>query len=437
MQTTKLDYKKTALIGLAFMTISAFWQLYNNEVPLMLEEMIGSDRQFVINMIMSLDNITALFLLPFFGSLSDRVNTRIGKRMPFIIIGTVVSVVFMLIMPIAFSKGSLIAFFISVGGLLLSMSFYRSPAVALMPDVTPKPLRSAGNAVINLMGAVGLIFIQFMTIVLGGEKNYAELFTAVALFMLMSLVVMFFTVDENKLVAQMPVETETEEERVARENQGIKIAGGERVSLFFLLVSVFLWYMAYSAIETNYTRYAKDIWGLTDGAYSKPMLFASIVALVSFVPIGVLSNRFGRKKTILGALGVLLAAVVITAFIRGYTPVLYVLFALIGVSWAAINVNSYPMVVEMSRGADVGKYTGLYYTFSMAAQIATPVITGFMFDLFGRIFNISFEILFPYAALFLFVAIITMIFVRHGEAAPEAEAKSKHDMETVQNNDAE
>ena len=195
--------------------------------------------------------------------------------------------------------------------------------------------------------------------------------------------------------------------------------------------------MAYSAIETNYTRYAKDIWGLTDGAYSKPMLFASIVALVSFVPIGVLSNRFGRKKTILGALGVLLAAVVITAFIRGYTPVLYVLFALIGVSWAAINVNSYPMVVEMSRGADVGKYTGLYYTFSMAAQIATPVITGFMFDLFGRIFNISFEILFPYAALFLFVAIITMIFVRHGEAAPEAEAKPKHDMETVQNNDAE
>lgn len=427
---TRLDYKKTALIGLAFMTISAFWQLYNNEVPLMLEELIGSDKQFIINMIMSLDNITALFLLPFFGSLSDKMNTRIGKRMPFIIIGTVVSVVFMLIMPIAFMKKSLVAFFIAVGGLLLSMSFYRSPAVALMPDVTPKPLRSAGNAMINLMGSIGLIFIQIVTIILGGSKNYTELFIIVALFMLISLVVMFFTVDENKLVSMMPPNVETEEERIARENQGIKIVGGERVSLIFLLCSVFLWYMAYSAIETNYTRYAKDIWGLTDGAYSKPMLFASIVALVSFVPIGVLSNKMGRKKTILGALGVLFSAVGITSFIRGYTPVLYFLFALIGISWAAINVNSYPMVVEMSRGADVGKYTGLYYTFSMAAQIATPVITGFMFDVFNRAFGISFEILFPYASLFLFAAIITMVFVKHGEAKPEiAEIKENTECE--------
>ena len=426
MQTTKLDYRRTALIGLAFMTISAFWQLYNNEVPLMLRELIGNDKEFVINIIMSLDNVTALFLLPFFGSLSDRVNTRIGKRMPFIIIGTVVSVVFMLVMPIAFAKKSIIAYFIAVGGLLLAMSFYRSPAVALMPDVTPKPLRAAGNAVINLMGAVGLIFIQGMTILLGGESHYNELFTIVALFMLISLVVMFFTVDENKLVAQMPPDVETEEERIARENQGIKIAGGERKSLFILLVSVFLWYMAYSAIETNYSRYAEDIWGLTNGAYSKPMLFASIVALISFVPIGILSNKLGRKKTIISSLGVLFTAVSITSFIRGYTPVLYLLFALIGISWAAINVNSYPMVVEMSRGADVGKYTGLYYTFSMAAQIATPVLTGIMFDAFNQAFNISFELLFPYAGMFLAAAIVTMLFVRHGEASPESPANTEN-----------
>lgn len=403
----------------------------------MLEELIGSNKQFVINIIMSLDNITALFLLPFFGSLSDRISTRIGKRMPFIIIGTVVSVVFMLIMPIAFAKNSLPFFFVAVGGLLLSMSFYRSPAVALMPDVTPKPLRSAGNAVINLMGAIGLIFIQLVTIILGGASNYAELFTIVALFMLISLVVMFFTVDENKLVAQMPPDVETEEERIARENQGIKIAGGERKSLFILLVSVFLWYMAYSAIETNYTRYAKDIWGLTDGAYSKPMLFASIVALISFVPIGMLSNKLGRKKTIIGSLGVLFSAVSITSFIRGYTPVLYLLFALIGISWAAINVNSYPMVVEMSRGADVGKYTGLYYTFSMAAQIATPVLTGIMFDAFNKVFNISFEILFPYAGLFLAAAIVTMLFVRHGEAMPEISAKNTENAEKSENTEKE
>ena len=424
MKEMKLDYKRTALVGLAFMTISAFWQLYNNEVPLMLENLIGNN-QFVINIIMSLDNVLALFLLPFFGALSDRTHTRLGKRMPYIVAGISAAVVFMLLMPFSYLKGSFAGFFIAVGGLLLAMSFYRSPAVALMPDVTPKPLRSKGNAVVNLMGAVGMIFIQAITILVGGESNYTILFLVAAAFMLVSMAVMLVTVNENKLVAEMPHEEETEEEKLIRTNKGVKLRGSVLKSLLLLLTAVFLWYMAYSAIETNYTRYAQSIWGLSDGQYSKPMLVSSIVALGSFVPLGMLSMKMGRKKTILVSLALLLLTAVGIFFIRHDTVWLYILCSLLGVSWAAINVNSYPMVVEMSRGADVGKYTGLYYTFSMAAQIATPLITGFLFDVFSD--SAGFLLLFPYAAFFLLAAFVVVIFVRHGDSVSSqkgaAEAK--------------
>ena len=425
----KLDYRKTALVGLAFMTISAFWQLYNNEVPLMLENLIGNN-QFLINIIMSLDNILALFLLPFFGALSDKTHTGLGKRMPFIVVGISVSVVFMLLMPFSYIKGSFVGFFISVGGLLLAMSFYRSPAVALMPDVTPKPLRSKGNAVVNLMGAIGMIFIQAITILLGGESNYTMLFLVAAIFMLVSMGVMVFKVKENKWVSVMPPEEETEEEKLIRTGKGIKIKGSVKRSLFLLLIAVFLWYMAYSAIETNYTRYAQSIWGLSDGQYSKPMLISSIVALASFVPLGMLSVKLGRKKTILASLAILLLTAVGIFFIRHDTIWLYILCSLLGVSWAAINVNSYPMVVEMSRGADVGKYTGLYYTFSMAAQIATPLITGFLFDLFSE--SAGFLILFPYAALFLLIALVVMVFVKHGDSvSPKKDDSPAADADTA------
>lgn len=414
----KLNYRNTVLVGLAFMTISAFWQLYNNEVPLMLQDLVGAENQLLINIIMSLDNVSALFLLPLFGSLSDKTNTRFGKRMPYIVLGTVLAVMFMMCMPAAYDAGSMALFFIAVGGVLLSTSIYRSPAVALMPDITPKPLRSQGNAVINLMGAVGLVFVQVLTPALKGNDNYMLLFAVIGAFILVSLAVMVFTIKENKWAALMPPDIETEEERLERENRGIHLRGSVKTSLIFLLVSVFLWYMAYSAIETNYSRYASEIWGLGEGEYTKPMLFGSIIALISFVPLGMASKKLGRKKTVFIGLAVLLAAVVVVACISHYTPFLYLMFALVGVSWAAINVNSYPMVVEMSRGADVGKYTGLYYTFSMAAQIATPVVTGFLFDILP---DIRFRILFPYAAVFLLIALITMIFVRHGDAHEEKE----------------
>lgn len=418
----KLDTKKTMLVGLAFMTISAFWQLYNNEIPLMLQELLGRDNQLLINTIMTLDNISALFLLPFFGMLSDKTHTFIGKRMPYIIIGTVSAVIFMMLLPVAYHYGNAPLFFVAVVGVLLSMAVYRSPAVALMPDVTPKPLRSKGNAVVNLMGAIGIIVVQLVTLLLKKHLDYGGLFMIIATFMLAGLIIMCVKIDENKLVSMMPPEEETEEERVDRMNVGVKVHASVKKSLAFLFVSVFLWFMAYSAIETNYSRYASDIWKLDDGTYVLPMLFGSLVALISFIPLGTLSQKLGRKRTIITSLIILFFSVLMTSFITHYSVLIYILFALVGITWAAINVNSYPMVVEMSKGADVGKYTGLYYTFSMAAQIATPLATGLLFDLLPA----GLRVLFPYSSFFLFVAIITMLLVRHGDGL------SEHDIELMQ-----
>ncbi len=420
----KFDTKKTMLVGLAFMTISSFWQLYNNEIPLMLQKLIG-ESHLVINTVMTLDNLSALFLLPFFGMISDKTHTKIGKRMPYILCGTALSVIFMLMLPLAFSLRNIPLFFVGIVGVLISTSIYRSPAVALMPDITPKPFRSKGNAVINLMGTIGIMVVYVLIFLLGGEENYGKLFIIIAAFMLVSVVVMWLNIDENKLVAAMPPEEETEEERVNRLNTGVKVHASVRKSLIFLFVSVFLWFMAYSAIETNYSRYAIGIWGLSEKLYILPMLFGSIIAIVSFLPIGSLSQKFGRRRTIIVSLIVLFIAVFLTTFITTHSFLLYIMFALVGITWAAINVNSYPMVVEMSKGADVGKYTGLYYTFSMAAQIATPLVTGLIFDMVNKYADSidGLRVLFPYSAVFLLFGLLTMIFVKHGDGMSQKEVE--------------
>ncbi len=430
------------MVGLAFFTINAVWQLYNTEVPIMLDKMIvevvtdlfGEDfllkfpKTTIINSIMTIDNLLALVLLPLFGVVSDRTHTRIGKRMPYILVGVAAAAVFLIFMPILYNVGSFVGFFIMLGGLLLAMSVYRSPAVALMPDVTPKPLRSRANAIINLMGAAGSIIILLATTVIGSVAEargdgsfYTAMFLFTAISIVVAIVIMFFTVDENKLVSLMPPEVETDDERVNRENVGKNIHSSAKTSLIFLLLAVAMWYMAYGCIETNFSRYAVDILKMNDAVKAIPMLVATVSALVCFAPLGILSSKLGRKKTIFIGLGVLLVAALLSAIVKNII-VLYVLFALIGVSWAAINVNSYPMVVEMAKDSDIGKYTGYYYTFQMAAQIATPLLSGVFIDIFNNLSgdplanpNVGMNVMFPYAAVFLVFAIVAMAFVKHGD----------------------
>ena len=407
----KLNYKRTILIGLAFMSISAFWQMYDNEISKMLQYTFGIG-ETVVGVIMSLDNILALFLLPIFGSLSDKVNTKHGKRMPFIIVGTILAIIFLMILPFAESTMNLPLFIGALFLLLISMGTYRSPAVALMPDLTPKPLRSKANAVINLMGAVGGVFTLLMINLFVKEgASYYPLMIAVAAFMAICVIVLVLTIKENKLRAEMEPEEVVEEVPATDSKKGQKLPKDVMRSLVFLLVSVAFWFIAYNAVTTAFSRYAKEVWGL-DSGYTNCLLIATVAAIISYIPIGAIASKIGRKKTILIGIALLGLCFFAAGLFDQYSNAMIIFFCIIGFAWAAIGVNSYPMVVEMANAGDVGKYTGLYYTFSMSAQVVTPILSGYLLE------HVNYRTLFPYAVVFCILAFITMSQVRHGDSKP-------------------
>ena len=456
----KLNYKKTICVGFAFFLISMFWQAYDTLVPLILTNKFGMAQTWS-GMIMALDNLIALFLLPIFGAVSDRTNTRFGRRTPYIVVGTVVAAVSFFALSFidgwqkanldaataGLSNGekmarawevtaenplALVFFILLLLVVLLSMAIFRSPAVALMPDVTIKPLRSKGNAIINLMGTAGGIIVLVLGIVFktGKDENilmgYTPFIGVVAALMLVALVVFLLTVREPKLVAEMKEESRRlgiDEEREAAEEEarlaatrGVKLDRPQLISLLLILASVALWYMGYNAVTSKYAVYAqrelhKD--------FNTTLIIAQAAAVVAYIPAGIVATRLGRRKTILAGVVLLFAAFLSASFLTENSPMLLLnaLFILAGIGWATINVNSFPMVVELSKSADVGRYTGFYYTASMAAQILTPILSGVLMDTVGM------RSLFPYAAIFVAFAFLTMFFVRHGDVKP-AEKKS-------------
>lgn len=416
---SKLNYRRTFLVGLAFLSISAFWTMYDNIIPLMLQNTFQLG-ETVTGVLMAMDNVLALFLLPVFGALSDKIETPLGKRTPFILVGTILAVIFMTLLPLADVKQSLVLFIVALFATLLSMGLYRSPAVALMPDLTPNHLRSKANAVINLMGAVGGVYALVMIKLLvgpGDRPDYMPLFVSVMAVMVIAVGVLLLTVRENKLRKEIEAMERTafsdgtagkEEEQNASE-----LPKEVKRSMLFMLLSVAFWYMAYNAVTTAFSRYTKVVWKMEGGGFADCLMIATVAAIISFIPIGEISAKLGRKKTVLG--GVILMGVCFAplGFIGEYHPLVNVAFALIGIGWSAINVNSYPMIVAMGREGDIGKYTGTYYTFSMAAQVATPVLSGFLLE------NVSYRTLFPYAFVFTVLALLTMTQVKHGDVKPE------------------
>lgn len=412
----KLNYKRTILIGLGFLSISAFWQLYDNIIPLILQNNFGLG-ETLTGGIMALDNVLALFLLPLFGSLSDRTKTKLGKRTPFIIGGTTISVIFMMLIPYAARIRSFPLFFVSLGIVLLSMGTYRSPAVALMPDLTPKPYRSSANAVINLMGAVGgistLLLIRFLVPKVD-FPDYRNVFIAVVLLMIIAVTILVITIRENKLLKEVSGSPgfEGDDKDLEQTTSSGDMPKDVKKSLYFILASIFLWFTAYNAVTTAFSRYATNVWGLKGGSFVDALMVATGAAILSFIPIGFISSKIGRKKTIIIGIITMSLSYLSGFFFLEYSPIINVVFAFTGFGWAAINVNSYPMVVEMSRSGDIGKYTGLYYTFSMAAQVFTPVFSGFLLE------NVSYRTLFPYAVTFSLLSLCTMLFVKHGDSRP-------------------
>ena len=425
----KLNVPRTALVGLAFMAICAFWQLYDNDVQMILKNTYGLG-ETATGVVMAMDNIVALLLLPLFGAWSDRH----GRRIPFILIGSVAASALALVLPYVVSLGNQAAvkgeglglFLFVLALLLIAMGTFRSPTVALMPDVTPRHLRSKGNAIINLMGAIGGALILLMTNFLVrkvtngvGEQvsDYTLLFVAAAVMMTGAALVVKMVIPEDRLKAEADeinarMALDKAPEEAPRTDR--KLSSAEMRSLLLILASVFLWFMAYNAVSSAFNRYAQEVWGIEEGPAANCLLVATVAAIISYWPVGVLASKYGRKRVILLGVAVMAVSFLVATMQTQLSAVAYILFALVGIGWASINVNSYPMVVELATGSDVGKYTGYYYTFSMAAQVLTPVLSGALLE------HVGYWTLFPYSTVMAAGALATMFFVKHGDSKPEA-----------------
>ncbi len=439
----KLNYKRTILVGMAFFLICAFWQAYDAIVPLILTNHFGLP-QFASGLVMSVDNVLAVFLLPFFGALSDRVNTKYGRRTPFIVIGTVVAIVafigltfidnyqialilksgeptveaafaLMAANPLAF-----IGFILTLLVVLIAMATFRSPAVALMPDVTVKPLRSKGNAIINLTGTMGGILVLVLGMIFGTSKNHYMQYTpyviAVTALMLVALIIFLITVKEKKWAAEMELQAaqleEKPEQPKAEAVHGRKLSKSELTSLLLILASVALWYVGYNSITSKYSVYATNVLGFD---FNFTLIIAQAAAIVSYIPVGIISSKIGRRKAVLTGIIMLATAFFIGIFVNKDFPpfIMYPVFVLAGMGWATINVNSFPMVVELANDGNVGKYTGYYYTASMAAQIVAPILSGALYDAFGMQYTF-----FIFGCVFVLFSFATMFFVKHGDSKP-------------------
>ena len=501
----KLSYKRTILVGFAFFLICAFWQAYDNTVPLILTNKFGMSQTWS-GVIMAMDNVLALFLLPLFGHISDKCTHPKGRRTPFIVVGTLVAAIALIALsfadnaqlkrldkvsaiddPAALSviyqeqkdatllspsgesfilghkfteaeftairsqtvnsegktvtdpaytnyvvparqacardvaaahPGALAVFVALLLIILLSMATFRSPAVALMPDVTPKPLRSRANAVINLMGSAGGIIVLALGMVFATASvsnsmmSYTGYFGVIAALMLAALVVFMLTVREPEWAAEMQAQSAaagiTDEADETPGGEGRRLSADEVKSLLLILLSIVLWFFGYNAVTSKYSVYASNI---LHKDYNLTLIIAQAAAIVAYLPVGFIAGKIGRKKTILAGVVMLTVAFGVAGFLTADSPTMLMnaMFALAGIGWATINVNSFPMVVELASGSDVGKYTGFYYTASMAAQVATPMVSGLLMDKFGM------HVLFPYAAVFTTLAFVTMLFVKHGD----------------------
>ncbi|MBQ2876413.1 MAG: MFS transporter [Clostridia bacterium] len=495
MNGLKLNYKRTILVGFAFFLISAFWQAYDAIVPLILTNHYGLP-QTISGVVMSADNVLAVFMLPIFGALSDRVMTRRGKRTPFIIVGTIAATVSFVLLtlidtiqlnaisgtgiPEAYEAAkaslkeatdalvaagktgdsSLIAaaeanvkavndviegiraqtLDITLGniwpllgfiGLLLvvlvSMATFRSPAVALMPDVTVKPLRSKGNAIINLMGTAGGIIVLVLGMIFGTDKYYHMKYTgyviAVCGLMIAALSVFLLTVKERRWAEEMKLDTERlgiVEAPAAEEGEKRTLSKPELKSLMLILASVALWYIGYNSITSKYSVYSTNVLFFS---FNMTLIIAQAAAVIAYIPVGMVASKIGRRKTILAGIAMLGTAFFIGNFISFNTPefVIIPVFVLAGIGWATINVNSFPMVVELAKGGEVGKYTGYYYTASMAAQIVAPILSGALYDLFDLFTdgNGMRVVFFAFGTIFVAASFVTMFFVKHGDSRAE------------------
>ncbi len=523
----RLNYKRTFYIGIVFFIISMFWQTYDMLIARTLIDKYGLTQTWS-GIVMALDNIMAVFLLPLFGSLSDRSNAKIGRRTPYVIVGTIIAAFAFMGLAyadfiqtekikmtdiiethydVAFESveleeekthwfividnmrderldsldegyislnqyeswyetthdgmlsvlarasdqlsarqlyeikdlyygylstrawevtsrdpSTLIIFISTLFVALVAMAIFRSPAVALMPDITIKPLRSKANAIITFMGAVGGILGVYIIMLSGLNRhaydNHALVFILIGIIMLLALGVFLWKVrepewvkDRVELEKQLNIIIEEEEQKAPiRKQFSMKHLSRRKArSLYFLLTSIFMLFMGYNAVMSKLADYLPKV--LNMNYFDFPFIVAQALVIIMIVPVGILSLKLGRRRTIILGMIIVILSFGSIYFLkeRQAWQTAGIVF-LAGVGWSMISINTYVMVVELASGGNSGLYTGYYYSASMTAQIATPILSGILMDRYGRL------ILFPYATLFVLLAFIAFLFVNEGEA---------------------
>jgi maltose/moltooligosaccharide transporter len=399
----RLNWRNTFLIGLGFFSVSVVWPIYNAYIPLLYDKFIPSDA--LKGFVMTIDNWLALTLTPLVGYMSDRTRTRFGRRIPYLLVGAPLAALFLALIPLGWSVslGLLLTFTILMN---LAMASFRSPIIALMPDVTPAPLRSQANGIINFMGGLGYIFATAVGALLYRRYPGYPFFAAAA--MLVAVALAFF------LWIREPAGATEQSERY-------RYGFVKDRNALFLLLAIFCWFVGYNGVETWWTTYGTKHLGQEAAKVAGLLTYSGGAFLLMAIPAGWIAagagrwKGLGRKRTILAGLVGMAAAYLL---MQGLTDLRRAvpLLVLAGLSWAWVNINSYPMITQMAPAGQIGTYTGLYYLFSNGANIASPPLFGWVFDHFG------YRYFFPLAVLFMALAFGFMLLVRRGEAADGAEA---------------
>ena len=421
----KLNYKRTFLIGFAFFGILLLWQVYDSWCPTFLTDIFANrmygmttaelkvaepakilNVQWIVGIIMACDNLAALILLPIFGNLSDKTKTPIGKRMPFILLGTMVSAIAFPFVPLFFHYNNIAGMVIIMVIVLIFMMMYRNPAVALMPDITPKPLRAKANGIINIMGYFGGAFAMVLGIFLklsdyinvtdrAAKMWIIEIpFVVASILMVISALVLFFTVKENKLAAELKDELELGEKMAAIENpvdDNGPMSKANKIMLFSILGAEFLWFMSDNALATYIGNYVIYHLNSASSATNLVIIIGGVASVAGFATAGIIADKIGRKWTVSCGLGVTLLGLILMCFVLptgkvvgengefAIHPLLYVVGAIRGFGMSLVHNCSFPMVVELCSSKKIGRFTGYYYAASMSAQTITPVLLGLVF----------------------------------------------------------
>ena len=421
---TRLNYGKTFLLGFGFFGVSVIWGVYNAFVPIFLSEKFNLDIRWIA-FFMTLDNIAALFIQPPIGAWSDKLRSPLGRRIPFIIIGAPITAVAFGIIPIA---AALPVFIACTSTLLLSAAMWRTPVVALMPDITPSEFRSQANGIINFMGGIGaIIALQTGGLLYDISPNFP--FWLGSGLVLLSALIVYLFIEE-------PKEYEQAEEQPGMFASLKEIFTNADKSGLRILLAIFFWFIGYSAIETFFTLYATNHLGLTPGNGATLLSVLPLFFVLFAIPSGFIAGRIGRRTTItIGLISLILMMILLyitpaTALLTGIAPLPLVGIPLVpdgprmltlagvlliigGIGWACININSLPMIVDLTSAARIGTFTGLYYLFSTLSAIVGPNLNGWAVKLTGNNYNIIMVI----APVFMAIALWLMLGVKRGEAS--------------------